>query len=142
MSVALPGNQEQVEARAIAVRRRLGELAGPDPEEDRAFFGALWEAFAGHAPAEIRDLRAALDGAQVEAVEELAHCLKGSAENLGGTVLADYLRVLELAARDGRIDAVAGVGDHVRHEYDVLARAYADVLQDRSWIAAARGSRR
>lgn len=123
------------EIRVAAVRRRLGELAGPDPEDDREFFGELWAAFASHAPGEIESLDGALRRAALVEVEKLAHCLKGSAQNLGGVDLAQHLLGVELDAMAGRPSDV-GVVELVRREYDLFAEAYADVLRDGGWHVA------
>lgn len=123
-----PADPAGCETRKAAVRVRLAQIAGPDPEEDREFFRALWECFAERVPEELGALENALRRGAARDVEMVAHSLKGGAQNLGGTALADLLLALELDARTGRLQARTDAVAEVRREFDLLSRSFALVV--------------
>lgn len=90
-------------AQEAAIRCRLAELAGPEPDDDRHLFSLLLRSFIAGGPGLIDELERAVRRRAPDDVEQLAHSLKGAAANLGGTDLARLLEELELQGRLGRI---------------------------------------
>jgi HPt (histidine-containing phosphotransfer) domain-containing protein len=101
-----------------SIRRRLAELAGPDPDDDRELFAELLRSFASSSLVQLAELRQAVEQQVAHDVEHRAHSLKGSAANLGGDDLALVLQGIEQAGRDGRLSGLD----------DDLERAGAELL--------------
>ncbi|HEU0101101.1 MAG TPA: response regulator [Mycobacteriales bacterium] len=95
-----PKDQREAEHdEAAAIGRRLAEIAGPDPAEDRELFTQLLTSFVGGLPEEAEGIVAALDGTDVDDAMRRAHGLKGSAANLGADALALVCADIEAGGR-------------------------------------------
>jgi len=88
-------------ARSDAIDRRLAELAGADPADDRELFAQLLRSFLSRSGAMLAALQAAVQAGDPTEVEQRAHALKGAAANLGGEHLAGLLAAVEAQARAG-----------------------------------------
>lgn len=67
-------------------------------------FPALINTFIQDSGVRVDDLRQAFAGKDAEAVRKSAHSLKGASANLGLVYLAEQCRLLEEAAREGKLD--------------------------------------
>jgi CheY-like chemotaxis protein len=104
--------------REAAVRTRLTELSGPDPDDD-GLLAALLRSFVSRTPHLLDQLDLAVAGGSPEQVERVAHALKGAADNIGCTELARQLRNVETLARAGELPAPETLRQ-VRHEQSIL----------------------
>ena len=91
ISVVLQQEPGGATARSEAIDRRLAELAGPDPADDRELFAQLLRSFLSRSGAMLAALQAAVEAGDPTEVEQRAHALKGAAANLGGEHLAALL---------------------------------------------------
>ena len=107
----------------VAVHRRLAELAGPDPEENRELFTLLISSFVGRAPQALAELAAAARRGAALDTAKAAHTLRGEAASLGGTDLAGVLAGLEQRARTGALVATEDDLGRIAAELDALCRA-------------------
>ena len=71
------------------------DALGPDS------FQSLLSSFRGSIPVRLGEIRAAIDGNDVNAIAAAAHSLKGAASNLGFLRLADAAGGLEKAGKAG-----------------------------------------
>lgn len=71
---------------------------------DLGFVGELVAEYRTDGANRVADMRAALSAGDAEALRRAAHTLKGSSASLGANDLAEACRVVEAAARDGRLD--------------------------------------
>jgi len=101
ISVVLQQEPGGATARSEAIDRRLAELAGPDPADDRELFAQLLRSFLSRSGAMLAALQAAVQAGDPTEVEQRAHALKGAAANLGGEHLAALLAAVEAQARAG-----------------------------------------
>ena len=91
-------------SREEEIRRRLDDIAGPDPSAaERALLARLVRSFTAKTPVAVDRLGELLRGADCEVVRDHAHGLKGSASNIGADTLADILAEVEYAARAGQV---------------------------------------
>jgi HPt (histidine-containing phosphotransfer) domain-containing protein len=85
-----------------AIRERLADVTGPDPDAaERALVAKLIRSFLTRTPAAVDRLGELLRGGDPGEVRDHAHSLKGSAANLGAATLAGVFEQVEEAARDG-----------------------------------------
>jgi two-component system sensor histidine kinase/response regulator len=83
---------------------RLAELRHLDSTENgSALVGRLVDAFLASAPADLADLRAAIQRGDATAVDHVAHRLKGAAGTLGSTGMVEVCEEVEALARAGRL---------------------------------------
>jgi CheY-like chemotaxis protein len=135
LEAVLSGEPPQpVDSRADAIRERLADLAGPDPDSDSALFSQLLRQLVAQAPSSLDGIEEATRHADAAAVAEHAHSLRGSAANLGGDDLADLLAGIEDRAR---LDEPTDPGDVSRARAELAALsgsllAVADELDRRS----------
>ena len=117
-----PTSSDAQREREAGIRRRLEDIAGPDPQDDeRALLADLVSSFIATAPETLAELGDAVHSGDAQAVRERAHKLKGSAANIGAGTFAEACASFEEIARLGTLS--------VRSELDpVLARA-ADELE-------------
>ncbi len=119
-----PGGQ-----REQALRERLAELRDPNCPQDDALVAQLLRGFLGRAPAGLDALDQALARGDGEAVEHLAHTLKGSAADTGAAGVAALCEQLE---RAGRARDLTGAPD-------LLGQARAELREVEPLLAAAAG---
>src|SRR5438093_4262113 len=78
---------------------------------DREFLGELIATYLDDVPRQLTALREAASSGSAEGVGRAAHALKGASASLGAGGFAERSRLLELAARAGRLD---DAGDQIR----------------------------
>jgi PAS domain S-box-containing protein len=115
-------------SRVASIRRRLDELAGPDPAEDRVLFSRLLTSFMNRAPGAVRDLQSAVDRGNVHEIEQQAHGLKGAAAELGATHLARVCEAVEAQSRSEPAVFAPDLPDQLQQELDRSGRAMTRVL--------------
>ncbi|RLK62377.1 hybrid sensor histidine kinase/response regulator [Actinokineospora cianjurensis] len=110
--------------RTAALHARLDELTGPQPStEERDFMARLLTSFAEKTGPAVDALADAIRAGDVEEVTTQAHTLKGSAANIGATVLADLLLAIEHQAREGTLPDAASALGPVRRELALVVPA-------------------
>jgi HPt (histidine-containing phosphotransfer) domain-containing protein len=79
-----------------AVHTRLNELTGPDPSNhERAVAAQLVDTFMTRTPTTAKQLADAIQRGDADTAKSRAHALKGSAANIGATVLANLSAEIE-----------------------------------------------
>lgn len=94
---------------------------------DREFLGELIGTYLDDVPRQLAALRQAASSGTADGVARAAHALKGASASLGAAGLAERSRLLELAARAGRLD---DAGDQIRDletEFQRVAEALRSV---------------
>ena len=81
--------------------QRLRQLAG----EDTDFEAELLAVFLSDAEGSLKELEKAIAHQDIQAVEEIAHTLRGAGANVGASALALTARQLEHIAHSGEITA-------------------------------------
>ncbi|MBV1872604.1 MAG: Hpt domain-containing protein [Gammaproteobacteria bacterium] len=76
----------------------------------------------------VRLLEAACDSGECEKIEQYAHGLKSSCNNVGALSLGHYLESLEAEARNGMIKDVNKSLTTILHEYDRVTAALTQEL--------------
>jgi CheY-like chemotaxis protein len=110
-------------SREERIKRRLHEVAGPDPlDEDLDLFSSILRSFVERSPSLVDDLADAVLHHPVSTVQDQAHKLKGSAANLGGAHLAELLDRIEGLSRLGQRPAACDL-EPVRAELVELRRS-------------------
>ena len=108
---------------AVAIRARLAEITGPEPgAAECALLTRLLTSYVTKTPPALERLAEMLAAADVTAVRDQAHSLKGSAANIGAAALTELFAEMEEAARDGHLppDTGAAVG-RIRGTYERVA---------------------
>ncbi|MEV6343038.1 response regulator [Actinoplanes sp. NPDC051851] len=114
--------------RAGAIRARLGDVVGPDPNEaERALLGRLLTSFTTKTTAGLDQLSVLVEAGEPSTVRELAHALKGSAANIGADVLSRMFARLEEQAKVGIIPDPDVLLPMLRGEYALVEPACAAV---------------
>jgi len=91
-------------------------------------FALLVQTFFSDSDQRIEAVRAALDGADPEALRRAAHSFKGSSSNMGAPHLAELCRELEELGRAGRVDGGAQLLQEMIAEYDGVHAELAALL--------------
>jgi CheY-like chemotaxis protein/HPt (histidine-containing phosphotransfer) domain-containing protein len=98
---------------------RLAELRHLDATGNgSALVGRLVDCFLASAPADLADLRAAVERGDATAVDHVAHRLKGAAGTLGSARLVDLCQELETLAGAGRLPPADDLLWRVEQEFD------------------------
>ncbi len=84
--------------------QQLKQLAG----EDTAFEAELLQMFLRDAQSGLEELEKAIASHHVQAVENIAHSLRGASANVGAIALAETARLLETLARSGQLEGQLG----------------------------------
>ena len=121
-SAPTPGRSRD---REDAVRLRLNELSGPDPDDDQ-LMAALLRSFVARTPHLLDALERAVAGGAIAEVDRVAHALAGASDNLGCHELARTLRHVEALARVGDLPA-AEVLRQARDEQTILRPVLNDI---------------
>jgi len=79
--------------------QQLKQLAG----EDTAFEAELLQMFLRETQSELKELEKAIACRSVQAIENIAHSLRGASANVGAIALAAAARQLETLARSGQL---------------------------------------
>jgi HPt (histidine-containing phosphotransfer) domain-containing protein len=87
-----------------AVVQSLKELGG---EEEPELFAELVEMFLGDTPPRLASLVGAIQSADSQTLEKVAHALKSSCGNLGARRLAKLCQGIEAAGRAGDVGAAS-----------------------------------
>jgi HPt (histidine-containing phosphotransfer) domain-containing protein len=90
---------------------------------DREFLTELIGTYLDDVPRQISALREAASSGSADGVARAAHALKGASASLGAAGLAERSRVLELAARGGRLDAAEDQIRDLEAEFQRVAEA-------------------
>ena len=90
---------------------------------DREFLAELIGTYLDDVPRQLAALREAASSGTADGVARAAHALKGASASLGAAGLAERSRVLELAARAGRLDDVEGQIRDLEPEFQRVAEA-------------------
>ena len=109
-----------------SVLETLRALGGDD---DPGLLVEVIDLYLEDAALRLRDLRAALEGADVRALERAAHTLKSASANVGAVAFSRLCFELEKSARNADLDAAPSL----------VARAEAQFLRVRGALEAARG---
>lgn len=83
-----------------------------------AEFPTLVRTFIQDSALRVQEVRQALAQGSADGLRKAAHSLKGASSNLGLVLLAEECRLLEEAAREGRVADQAGRVDIVARERD------------------------
>jgi HPt (histidine-containing phosphotransfer) domain-containing protein len=94
---------------------------------DREFLGELIGTYLDDVPRQLAALREAASAGSADGVARAAHALKGASASLGAVGLAERSRVLELAARAGRIDDAGDQIGDLEAEFQRVAGALRSV---------------
>lgn len=120
--VSVESTQASVAASLIDQQNLLDRIDG-----DLEFLGFLFEAFDRESREQFSGLCDAFDRGDLLAAQKLAHTLKGTSANLGGSQVAEWARQLEAAARSGQLEdqsallGTLGLGlESMRHELKQL----------------------
>lgn len=107
---------------AVAIRARLLEITGPEPGgPECALLVRLLTSYTAKTPPALERLTDALAAADLTAVQDQAHALKGSAANIGAAALTDLFAELEDAARDGHLLEPRATLDRIHGAYERVA---------------------
>lgn len=120
---------EESDPAVAGIVRRLVEIAGPDPEEDRELFTQLLTTFLGRLPEEVDRLVDALDGTDAELTMLRAHGLKGSASNLGADALATICAEVEAGGRRSPAVFPTGAQQRLREVSQATSAALGQVVE-------------
>ncbi len=85
---------------------------------DLGFLGELVAEYRTDGAMRVADMRAALAVGDADSLRRAAHTLKGSSASLGANDLAEACRVVETAARDGRLDDLRPKVDAIAADLD------------------------
>lgn len=99
---ASSGGRRSATAAAIDAGR-LAELRTLDPPDGPTTLSVLASIFLGDTPQKLTSLRRAVLESNTDAVEDVAHYLKGAAANIGATRMVALLAELENLARSGAL---------------------------------------
>ena len=103
---------------------RLAELGRLDSSGNgSALVGRLAECFLARAPADLADLRVAVQRGDATAVAQIAHRLKGAAGTLGSAGLVDLCQELEALARAGALPPADDLLWRLEQEFDRVTSA-------------------
>jgi HPt (histidine-containing phosphotransfer) domain-containing protein len=98
---------------------RLAELGELDSSGNgSALFGTLVDCFLASGPADLADLRAAIQRGDATAVEHVAHRLKGAAGTLGSAGLVRLCQELEALASAGGLPPTGDLLWRLEQEFD------------------------
>jgi two-component system sensor histidine kinase/response regulator len=98
---------------------RLAELRHLDATGNGSgLVGRLVDAFLASAPADLAELRSAIQRGDATAVDHVAHRLKGAAGTLGSTGMVEVCQELEALARAGRLPPADDLLWRVEQEFD------------------------
>ncbi len=126
-----------VASREAAIRARLFDITGPDPEPaERQLLARLLTSFTSKTPALLDTLAELLTRGEPTAVREHAHKIKGSAINLGATTLAAQCAAIENAAWNGTVLDPDNAIPPLREELAQLVPAMTTVAADLTHQAA------
>lgn len=90
---------------------------------DLGFLGELVAEYRTDGAMRVADMRAALAAGDAESLRRAAHTLKGSSASLGANDLADACRVVETAAREGRLDDLGPKVDAIAADLEAALSA-------------------
>ncbi|MEO1040968.1 MAG: Hpt domain-containing protein [Pseudomonadota bacterium] len=99
-------------------------VEGAGVEGVRPILDAYWESNESL----LSQLKAAIDAADTAALAAAAHGLKGSSANLGATVVAERARAIEVAAKDGDMDAAKAAFSHLDDDIAKVRDAFEAIL--------------
>ena len=102
---------------------RLAELGELDSPGNRSLVGRLAECFLARGPADLADLRAAVQRGDATAVAQIAHRLKGAAAALGSAGLVNLCQELEALARTDAVPPADDLLRRVEQEFDRVTSA-------------------
>lgn len=115
------------------IRARLAEIGGDEPTgPERQLLARLLRSWITKTPAAVDRLAELVHDADLAAVRDQAHLLKGSAANLGITTLAGLFAGIEQEARAGRRPDPDTALAAVRREYARAERVCAGIAEDLS----------
>ncbi|MBM7775599.1 signal transduction histidine kinase/CheY-like chemotaxis protein [Actinokineospora baliensis] len=119
----------EIDDRTAALHARLDELTGPDPStQEREFMARLLTSFAEKTGSAVDDLEQSMRAGRVEDVVTQAHTLKGSAANVGASVLSDLVMAVEHQAREGEIPDPEATLAPIRRELGLVVPAIEGVV--------------
>jgi HPt (histidine-containing phosphotransfer) domain-containing protein len=90
---------------------------------DREFLTELIGTYLDDVPRQLAALREAASAGSADGVARAAHALKGASASLGAVGIAERSRVLELAARAGRLDDAGDQIGDLEAEFERVAEA-------------------
>jgi HPt (histidine-containing phosphotransfer) domain-containing protein len=90
---------------------------------DRAFLGDLIATYREDGARRIAEMRASIASGDAPLLQRAAHTLKSSSATIGALRMADRCRVVEHAARDGRLDGLDEQVEAIATEFDAVAVA-------------------
>jgi histidine phosphotransfer protein HptB len=95
----------------LATFVNLREMMGAD------FMVELVDTYLQDSPEMLQQMRQALDAQDADSFRRAAHSLKSNSANFGATQLAEQARMLEMMAKEGRLDQVGDSLDQVEAEF-------------------------
>lgn len=106
-----------LDADAIDALRELGGEEEPD------FLETLIRMYLDDSPERLAEIESAADEGDVEGMERAAHSLKSSSGNLGARRLQKLCLEIEMASRDGDVEAARALVGRVRAEFEAVCSA-------------------
>lgn len=123
-SVATPSDQEN-EILDLAILNTLREI---EAESQPGFLAELIGIFHADAPAQMEQLRAALQSRNAAGVEKIAHRLKGASANIGAKQMKQVCSRIEQSGREDRLEEGEDLYPHLEQQYQLAASALANYL--------------
>ena len=90
---------------------------------DLGFLHELVAEYRTDGASRLDDMRAALAAGEAEDLRRAAHTLKSSSASLGANDLAEACRVVETAAREGRLEGLGANVEAIAREFDEVVAA-------------------
>ncbi len=107
-----------------AALRRLEKWGGPSLSQE------IVELFLENGPSRMDQIRAAMDGDDLEVPERGAHSLKSSAANVGAQHVQRFAGEVELAASDGDLQTVRDLIPNLEAAYALAIRELAVLVEE------------
>jgi diguanylate cyclase (GGDEF)-like protein len=95
-------------------------------------FTSVIEAFVEDSPIYLESLKASIDRGDTQQVFELAHTIKGSSSNFGGTEVARIAKDIEVRAKSGDLAGVSNLYDELDKHLQSLIEYLTDYVQKQS----------
>ena len=109
------------------VLNELRETVGAGDEE---MFNELLSIYLDDAPNLIAEMEKAFEIKDQEKLTRASHTLKSSSATIGAMALSTLCKEVELASRNGELDALGEKIEHIKQEFEQVKKALKDVTSD------------
>jgi HPt (histidine-containing phosphotransfer) domain-containing protein len=110
----------------LSVMANIRSLGGPGEPD---VYMEVAQLFLADVPINLSALGAAIAAESVEAVEKIAHRLRGGALEMGALRMAPLCAAIEHAARDGSLEHAPARAESLGHEFAVTRAALEQAIQ-------------